>query len=484
MTVNSVSGFPASFPYYLCLDRGTGSLEIVEVSAAVGTVLTIVRGVASTPSVAHSAGAVIEHVAASTFYNDTESHLVATTGAHAASAITFAPVGSIAATDTQAAIAEVATDYIAADATKQPLDSDLTAIAALAANGLVARTGTGTASVRTVTAANSMVAITNGDGVSGNPTVGVTPANFTGIPESAVTNLTTDLAAKQPLDATLTALAGLNATAGFVVETVADTFTKRTITAGATVSGAAANVVWTNGDGVLANPSVTVAGFKAAMRVYTAGATWTKPAGLVYAQVLCVGSGGGGGGSRDTAAALSPGAGGGGGSGAYGLLAAADLASSETIVVGAGGTAGTAGSGGNGGDGGNGGVTTFGSTKVTGLAGTGGSGAGSGTGVAYSNGAGTGAAVGTFTTSGECLTCAGTDGDRGLRLSAADGKSGSGGFSPFGVGLPGLGRFTTGAGQAGKGYGAGGGGGMSVGTVAGNVGGVGAGGLCVVIEYF
>jgi hypothetical protein len=52
-------------------------------------------------------------------------HLADTTAAHAASAIGFTPAGAIAATDAQAAIVELDTE-------KQPLDSDLTAIAALA----------------------------------------------------------------------------------------------------------------------------------------------------------------------------------------------------------------------------------------------------------------------------------------------------------------------------------------------------------------
>lgn len=53
----------------------------------------------------------------------------------------------------------------------QPYDADLAAIAALSSTGLIARTGSGTAAVRSVAASGSGISITNGDGVSGNPTV-------------------------------------------------------------------------------------------------------------------------------------------------------------------------------------------------------------------------------------------------------------------------------------------------------------------------
>lgn len=48
----------------------------------------------------------------------------------------------------------------------------LDAIAALSSTGIIARTGSGTVAVRTVTAGDG-IAVTNGDGVSGNPTAAV-----------------------------------------------------------------------------------------------------------------------------------------------------------------------------------------------------------------------------------------------------------------------------------------------------------------------
>ncbi len=81
------------------------------------------------------------------------------------------------------------------------------------------------------------------------------------IAESQVTNLTTDLAAKQPLDATLTALAAYNTTA-FMAQTAADTFAGRTLQSGTGIS--ISNPAGTAGD-----PTISFTGVQTKISSFT-----------------------------------------------------------------------------------------------------------------------------------------------------------------------------------------------------------------------
>lgn len=53
----------------------------------------------------------------------------------------------------------------------QAYDADLSALAGINTNGLLARTGAGTAAARVLTGTANKLTVTNGDGVSGNPTL-------------------------------------------------------------------------------------------------------------------------------------------------------------------------------------------------------------------------------------------------------------------------------------------------------------------------
>ena len=106
------------------------------------------------------------------------------------------------------------------------LADDLAALEAQTGTGLVARTASNTYAQRTITPPAAGIGVSNGDGVSGNPTI----------------SLANDLAAVEGIAGT-----------GIAVRTATDTWTSRTIT------GTADKITLTDGNGVSGNPTITIA---------------------------------------------------------------------------------------------------------------------------------------------------------------------------------------------------------------------------------
>lgn len=226
--------------------------------------------------------------------------------------------------------------------------------------------------------------------------------------------------------------------------------------------------------GAGANPIWAAAGGAIDIQTFNASGTWTKPSSGTWAFVQVWGAGGSGGSSSTTTAR-----GGGGGGGSYNSLwiLLASLAATETVTIGAGGTAVSGNT-----DGNLGGNSTFGSW-ATGFGGGGGDGASSGAG-GGGGGGGQGAAGQTNSGGGSGIggrgvttntVCAG-----GALESAGSIDSGGGGSSTNNGGAAyyggggGGGASSAASGTAGTGgatsYGGGGGGGCS------NTGTSGAGG--------
>ena len=76
VSVVSVSGYP-SVPYTIIIDPDTNKEEVVTVTAASSTTLTITRGQDNTLAVAHSAGASVRHGVSGRDFKEEQTHIAA-----------------------------------------------------------------------------------------------------------------------------------------------------------------------------------------------------------------------------------------------------------------------------------------------------------------------------------------------------------------------------------------------------------------------
>ncbi|GAA4891012.1 H-type lectin domain-containing protein [Streptomyces coeruleoprunus] len=82
ITVAATTGFPGSYPYVLAVDYGASTEELVKVTAAAGTTLTVDRGFSGTSAQSHSLGATVRHVYHAGDATDFRTHEAATSGVH------------------------------------------------------------------------------------------------------------------------------------------------------------------------------------------------------------------------------------------------------------------------------------------------------------------------------------------------------------------------------------------------------------------
>lgn len=209
------------------------------------------------------------------------------------------------------------------------------------------------------------------------------------------------------------------------------------------------------------------------VQTFSASGTWTRPSGCRAIMVELVGGGGGSGGCAASAAGQFGEAGGGGGGG-YSRKWIASPGSSETVTIGAGGTAASAGAN----NGGTGGTTSFGAhCQATG--GTGGSG------ITPAAGTVRGApGVGGVGSLGD-INISGGDGGQGTNAGGVRISTGYGGSSFF----AGQRRqtFASGgqnAGSAGYTYGGGASGSSQDASQSAIGGSAGGAGFCIVYEYY
>lgn len=269
-------------------------------------------------------------------------------------------------------------------------------------------------------------------------------------------------AAYQPLDGDLTSLAAAAGTNTIYYRSAANTWTPVVVSTGLAFSGG--NLTATGSSSAITNIVV---------QKFTASGTYTPTAGMKYCIIECVGGGGGGGGAAGIAGQYYVGAG--GGSGGYSRLraTAATIGASQTITIGAAGSAGAGAS-----NGGAGGTTSVGALCIAN---------GGGGGLFGSSGQVAAPGLGATAGTGD-IAAAGAPGMAGIYQNNATsvwiGPCGNGGSSVFGGGAAGISSsVATVTGNNASNYGSGGSGGSVYSSATSANGGLGSAGIVIITEY-